>query len=76
MKHCEGNSIRLYRSPSHLNHWIVCSDRGGWQIFPAKFHGWEERKPLPGANAAKFHQVPLWMAFNTGLLEAIVAKAA
>jgi hypothetical protein len=76
MAHYEAAGIRLYRSPEHLRHWIVWSDRVGWVIFPAQFHGWEERQPYPCVNPARLQQVPLWLGFNTGLLEAIVAKAA
>ena len=68
--------ITLYRSPTHSQHWIALSERSGWLIFPAKFRGWEERAPYPGPDLARLHQVPLWMAFNTGLLEAVFSRAA
>jgi hypothetical protein len=76
MKHGDAPGIRLFRSPAHLNHWIVWSDRTGWLIFPATFNGWQERQLYPGVNPARLQSVPLWMGFNTGLLEAIIAKAA
>ena len=76
MRFNHATSTRLFRSLSHPNHWIVWSDRAGWQIFPAKFHGWEERRPHPEADLARLNQVPLWMGFNTGLLEALVSRAA
>ena len=76
MRHGESSTIRLYRSQAHSNHWIVWSGRSGWQIFPARFNGWQERQPYPAVDSANLHAVPLWMAFNTGLLEAVVARAA
>jgi len=70
------SAILLYRSSAHPQHWIAWSDRSGWLLFPAKFNGWQERQPYPGANPAKLQQVPLWLSFNTGLLEAIMMRAA
>ena len=68
--------IALYRSPAHSQHWIVHSRRSGWLIFPARFNGWTERVPYPAADPAALQPVPLWMAFNTGLLEALLIRAA
>jgi hypothetical protein len=68
--------ITLYRSPMHSQHWIARSERSGWLIFPARFKGWDERAAYAGADLARLQQVPLWMAFNTGLLEAVFSRAA
>jgi hypothetical protein len=68
--------ITLYRSPAHLEHWIAHSERSGWLIFPARFNGWSKRAAYPQVEPSKLQQVPVWMAFNTGLLEAILSRAA
>jgi hypothetical protein len=68
--------VRLFRSPAHGEHWVVYSERSGWMMFPARVNGWADRVPYPEADPAKLNPVPLWMGFNTGLLEAIVAQAA
>lgn len=72
----KATTIQLYRSSSHMHHWIVWSIRAGWLIFPAKVRGWEDRRPCAEVPPGQLHEVPLWMAFNTGLLEAIIIKAA
>jgi hypothetical protein len=66
----------LFRSPTHPYHWVVWSDRLGWQIFPAKVNGWAERASYTRFDPKRLQPVPLWMGFNTGLLEAVITKAA
>ena len=70
------SAIVLYRSPAHQHHWIAWSDSSGWLVFPAKFNGWQERQPYPGVPPSNLQKVPLWLSFNTGLLEAIMMRAA
>jgi len=69
-------AITLFRSPAHQQHWIAHSERSGWIIFPARVGGWSARTAYPEGGGASLQPVPLWMAFNTGLLEAILSRAA
>ena len=69
-------TITLYRSPAHPEHWIAWSERSGWVVFPAKFGGWHDRQPYFSINHTNLQQVPLWLSFNTGLLEAVLMRAA
>lgn len=60
---------RLYRSPDHPSHWFVYLGSEGWLMFPAKVNGWLERRTARGFGRERLSPVPLWLAFNTGLLE-------
>ncbi|HXK04448.1 MAG TPA: hypothetical protein VMS37_18750 [Verrucomicrobiae bacterium] len=59
---------RLYRSPDEPFHWLVWTD-DGWFRFPAKLDGWAEHYAATNVSHHKLQRVPLWMAFNTGLIE-------
>ena len=61
---------RLFRSPSESLHWFVWTEDLGWFLFPAKLNGWAERSPATNVSRQRLQQVPLRMAFNTGLIEA------
>ena len=61
---------RLFRSPSESLHWFVWTEDLGWFLFPAKLNGWAERCPAKDVSRQRLQQVPLRMAFNTGLIEA------
>jgi len=61
--------MKLYRSSLHPHHWIAYSEAIGWVVFPARFDGWDERRPATGLHPDHLFQIPLRMAFNTGLLE-------
>ena len=76
MKSSMAAAIALYRSSAFPQHWIAWSERSGWVVFPAKFGGWHERQAYPGAQPESLQAVPLWLSFNTGLLEAILMRAA
>jgi hypothetical protein len=60
---------RLYRSGTHPQHWFAYTLATGWVIFPAKVNGWDDRRKAAGLNPAYLREVPLWMAFGTGLSE-------
>ena len=60
---------RLYRSTRDLEHWFVYEDAAGWSRFPAKVNGWTERRPVRTICGLELREVPLWLSFNTGLLE-------
>jgi hypothetical protein len=63
--------VRLYRNASDLQHWFVRIPGPDWLRFPAKFDGWAQRQTVNMLNHKHLNPVPLWLAFNTGLLEAI-----
>lgn len=41
----------------------------GWVLFPARQDGWFDRVPARGIDPASLQEVPLRLAFRTGLLE-------
>lgn len=65
---------KLYRSPRELNHWFVHIPGTGWARFPAKIDGWGERRIVTKVSQQLLNRVPLWLAFNTGLLEALESR--
>lgn len=66
---------KLYRSNWDLQHWFVRIPGIGWARFPAKINGWAEHRLITIPIDQRFDRVPLWMAFNTGLLEALKQRA-
>ena len=60
---------RLYRSARDLQHWYVYEDAVGWFSFPARVKGWTDRRPVRTVYGLDLREVPLWLSFNTGLLE-------
>lgn len=66
--------IKLYRNPGEVQHWLVWSESCGWERFPAKINGWTERCSVTMVDRPNLHRVPLWMAFNTGLLESVSSR--
>jgi hypothetical protein len=63
--------VELYRNASDLEHWYVRIPGTGWVRFPVKTGGWAERRIVPTLSHRSLSRLPLWLAFNTGLLEAI-----
>ena len=59
--------IKLYRSSIHLDHWVAYSPATGWTMFPARPDGWNARRPAHGIDPLHLREVPLRLAFNTGL---------
>jgi hypothetical protein len=62
--------VKLYRNSSDLSHWTVYLPDTGWVCFPAAESGWDRRHPAAAVDPRHLQEVPLWLAFNTGLLEA------
>ncbi len=62
--------IKLYKSTTHLQHWIAYVPGMGWMKFPAEENGWEKRKPANGLDPMHLREVPLGLASNTGLIAA------
>jgi hypothetical protein len=63
------NVVSLYRSTTDLEHWFVRIPGNGWARFPAKVNGWAEHRTVTVFSHRDLNRVPLWLAFNTGLLE-------
>lgn len=60
---------RLYRSPRDFRHWFVYDAVMGWMMFPARIDGWLDRRPLSSLQGLDLLEVPLRLAFGTGLAE-------
>jgi hypothetical protein len=58
-----------------LQHWFVHIPGTGWARFPAKIDGWAEHQMVFEPGREHFTRVPLWLAFNTGLLEAVECRS-
>ena len=61
--------MKLYRSLRHPRHWIAFVPKEGYVAFPAERAGWMRRHPARGLDPMDLREVPLRLAFNTGLLE-------
>ena len=59
--------IRLYRSMEYPQMWIAYVPESGWTIFPAREHGWDERKPAHGLDPIHLREVPLSLAVTAGV---------
>jgi hypothetical protein len=62
---------KLYRSNLDPQHWFVQIPGTGWVRFPAKIDGWADHRLVTVPSHRQLNRVPLWLAFRTGLLEAI-----
>jgi hypothetical protein len=62
---------KLYRSEKDPQHWTVWSPDLGWARFPAKAGGWREHRAIAPEVKKDLLAVPLWLAFNTGLIESL-----
>ena len=62
---------KLYQSSKHYQHWIAHVEGMGWVMFPARENGWDRRQPARGVDPMHLREVPLRMAFGTGLIEAM-----
>lgn len=61
--------MKLYRSINYANRWFAFSPETGWVMFPAEPGGWEKRVAARGVDPVYIRQVPLHLAFNTGMPE-------
>lgn len=64
--------VKLYRDAQNTHYWFAYSSWTGWVKFPPRINGWDERQPTVGPRSPG--EVPLHLAFNTGLLEAIATQ--
>ncbi|HTX37636.1 MAG TPA: hypothetical protein VME43_21555 [Bryobacteraceae bacterium] len=61
--------MKLYRSAVHPGCWVAYIPDSGWVVFPAREHGWHDRRPARGLDPVHLRQAPLRMAAETGILE-------
>jgi len=59
--------VTLFRNGKDLNHWYVRVSEKRWMSFPARINGWAARQELRRVEEGDLHQLPLWLAFNTGI---------
>jgi hypothetical protein len=59
--------MKLYRSKNYQNRWYAFSNSTGWVMFPAEINGWENRQPARGIDPIDIREVPLQLAFDTGI---------
>lgn len=59
--------MKLYRHNNYPNRWYAYSVETGWTMFPAADGGWAKREPARGIDPIQFREVPVRMAFNTGI---------
>jgi hypothetical protein len=68
------NVVKLYRCTSDLDHWFAHIPGKGWWRFPARVGGWVEQRLITTPSLEHLNRVPLWIAFNTGLLETVATR--
>ncbi len=61
--------MKLYRSAVHPGCWVAYVPQSGWVVFPAREHGWEERRPARGLDPVHLRQVRLELAAPTGIMD-------
>jgi hypothetical protein len=61
----------LYRSTLDTQYWFVQIPGAGWARFPARINGWADHQSVTMVSHQHLNRVPLWLAFRTGLLEAL-----
>jgi hypothetical protein len=67
--------LKLYRSTKDT-HWFAFGPKTGWVIFPAEVGGWQKRQRASGIDSTDMQEVPLRMAFNTGIPGAPMSSGA
>ncbi|MEO8596254.1 MAG: hypothetical protein ABI759_23250, partial [Candidatus Solibacter sp.] len=59
-------TVKLYRTSKDIR-WFAFSQLIGWVTFPPEIGGWQKRRCVSGVVLFDMREVPLKMAFNTGL---------
>jgi hypothetical protein len=59
--------MKLYRSRKYPKVWIAYSPATGWVKFPMDAEGWEKREPARGLDPIDIREVPISLAFATGI---------
>lgn len=63
--------MKLYRSRNYPNRWYAFSNVTGWVMFPAEPNGWAKRQRARGVDPIDVREVPLELAADAGLPEAV-----
>ena len=58
--------LKLYRSVKDIR-WFAFGLANGWQSFPAEVGGWRKRQRVSDIVPIDMREVPIRMAFNTGI---------
>jgi len=58
--------MTLFRHATDLNHWYART-AAGWVRFPSRMNGWHSRRWVRQLDEDLLQEVPLWLAFNTGI---------
>jgi len=53
------------------NRWYAFSTFSGWVMFPAETNGWAKRQPARGVDPIDVREVPLELAADAGLPDAV-----
>jgi len=67
--------MKLYQSGVHEGQWLAYVREIGWVVFPARENGWDERRPARGIDPIYLREVPLRLAANTGIQQALEMQA-
>ena len=59
--------MKLYHNNNYPTRWFAYSPDSGWTMFPAELGGWTKRQPARGLDPIHVREVPLRLAFNTGI---------
>jgi hypothetical protein len=59
--------MKLYSSAQHPGQWVAYGPGLGWVVFPAREHGWDERRPARGLDPVHLREVPATLAGQTGI---------
>ena len=68
--------MKLYKSMNFPQQWVAYVPGSGWTVFPAREHGWDERRPARGLDPVHLRQVSVREAANTGLPAAELMEVA
>ena len=60
------SELKLYRSVRDIL-WFSFGPDAGWVMFPPEVGGWYKRQAASGVDPTDMREVPLRMAFNTGI---------
>ena len=59
--------MKLYRNNNYPNRLYAYSTETGWVMFPAVVGGWAEREPARGLDPIHLREVPVRLAFYSGI---------
>lgn len=59
--------MKLYRNNNYPTRWYAFAEGIGWVMFPAEAGGWAKHEPARGIDPIQFREMPLRLAYNTGV---------